>query len=99
LDALVNSGVGLPLLCALLAAALAAPAYKSPYLNGVAIWAPMPAKFPLRSIARAALVVYIVLINAASLTLAHRLPLGSTLVATGFLLLLFLPKEEHGENA
>jgi hypothetical protein len=83
------------LLCALLAAAMVVPAYKSPYLNGVAVWAPMPAKFPLRSIARAALIVYILLINASSLTLAHRMPLGSDLVAAGFLLLLFLPKEEQ----
>jgi hypothetical protein len=98
LDALVNSDVGLPLLCALLAAAMVVPAYKSPYLNGVAVWAPMPAKFPLRSMARAALVAYIVLINAASLILAHRLPLGSTLVAAGFLLLLFLPKEDPADG-
>jgi hypothetical protein len=99
LDLLVDSPLGLVFLCALGAALVVSPGYMSPYMNGLAISAPMPAKFPLRSFARAALIVFVLMINAVGLGLTHRLPIGSTLVALGFLLLLFLPPDEPEDQA
>ena len=99
LDVIIDSPFGLSLICAVGAALVVSPGYMSPYMNGLAIPAPMPAKFPLRSFTRAALVAFILLINAASLGLAHRLPLGSTLIAAGFLMLLFLPPEKEDGSA
>ena len=93
-DSIIESPVVLTLLCGAIAAVLVSPGYMSPYRLGLAIPAPMPAKFPLRSFAKAALIAFIILINAVSLGLAHRLPLGSTLVAVGVLMLLFLPADE-----
>jgi len=93
-DSIIESPVVLTLMCGALAAFVVSPGYMSPYRLGLAIPAPMPGKFPLRSFARAALIAFIILINAASLGLAHRLPLGSTLVAVGVLILLFLPADE-----
>jgi hypothetical protein len=93
-DSIIESPVVLTLMCGALAAVLVSPGYMSPYRLGLAIPAPMPDKFPLRSFARAAVIAFIVLINAASLGLAHRLPLGSTLVAVGVLMLLFMPAED-----
>jgi len=97
-DSIIGSPIVLSLLCGLVAALLVSPAYMSPYGLGLAIPAPMPAKFPLRSFAKAALIAFIVLVNAVSLGLAHRLPLGSTLVAVGLLMLLFLPADESADG-
>jgi hypothetical protein len=99
-DGIVDSSLGLVFLCAIGAAIAVSPGYMSPYMNRLAIPAPMPVRFPLRSFARAALFVFIVMINAAGVFLTHRLPIGSTLVAIGFLMLLFLPadKAQDGPN-
>lgn len=99
LDSIVGSPVLLSLLCAALAALIVSPGYTSLSMNGLAIPAPLAAKFPLKSFARAALIAFIVLINLASLGLAHRLPLGSTLIATGFLMLAFLPADDPRSDA
>lgn len=97
-DGLIDSPLGLVFLCAAGAALVVSPGFMSSYMNGFAVPAPMPAKFPLRSFARAALIVFIVMINAVGLGLTHRLPIGSTLVAIGFLMLLFLPPDKAGEH-
>ena len=93
MDLILESPFVLSLICAALAALVVSPGYMSPYMNGLAMPAPTPAKFPLRSFVRTALVVFVVLLNAASLGLAHRFPLGSDLIAAGFLLLLFAPAD------
>jgi hypothetical protein len=93
-DGIVDSPLGLVFLCALGAAIAVSPGYMSPFMNRLAISAPMPARFPLRSFVRSALIVFIVMINAAGIFLTHRLPIGSTLVAAGFLMLLFLPADQ-----
>jgi hypothetical protein len=93
-DGIVDSSLGLVFLCALGAALAVSPGYMSPYMNRLAIPAPMPARFPVRSFVRATLIVFIVMINAAGIFLTHRLPVGSTLVALGFLMLLFLPSDK-----
>jgi hypothetical protein len=93
-DGILDSSLGLVFLCAVGAALAVSPGYMSPYMNRLAIPAPMPARFPLRSFARAALIVFILMINAAGVFLTHRLPVGSTLVAAGFLMLLFLPPDK-----
>jgi hypothetical protein len=80
--------------CALIAIVAVSPGYMSPYMHGLAIPAPMPVRFPLRSFVRAALVAFVLLINAAGMFLTHRIPIGSTLVAGGFLMLLFLPPDK-----
>ena len=98
LDGLVDSSLGLVFICALLAALAVSPGYMSPYMNRLAIPAPISARFPLRSFARAALIVFILMINAAGIFLTHRLPVGSTLVAVGFLMLLFLPADKAEEH-
>jgi hypothetical protein len=71
----------------------------SPYRQGLAIAAPMPTKFPLRSFARSALVAFVLLINTATLVLAHRVPVGTDLIAAGFLMLLFIPPETPDDSA
>ena len=93
-DGIIDSPLGLVFLCAVGAAMVVSPGYMSPYMNRLAIPAPMPTRFPLRSFARAALIVFILMINAAGLGLTHRLPVGSTLIALGFLMLLFLPPDK-----
>jgi hypothetical protein len=80
--------------CALIAVFAVSPGYMSPYMNRLAIPAPMPVRFPLRSFARAALVAFVLLINAAGLFLTHRIPIGSTLVAAGVFMLLCLPPDK-----
>ena len=97
-DGIVDSSLGLVFLCAFCAALVVSPGYMSPYMNRLAIPASMPARFPLRSFARAALVVFLVMINAVGLGLTHRIPVGSSLVAVGFLMLLFLPPEKADES-
>jgi hypothetical protein len=99
LDGIVDSSLGLVLVCGFIAALVVLPGYMSPYMHGFAIPAPMPAKFPLRSFARAALVTFVLLVNAAGIGLAHRLPVGSDLVAAGFLMLLFLPPDQPEDRA
>ena len=93
-DGIIDSPLGLVFLCAVGAAMVVSPGYMSPYINRLAIPASMPARFPLRSFARAALIVFVLLINAAGLALTHRLPVGSTLIALGFLMLLLLPPDK-----
>lgn len=93
LDSVVDSPFLLSLICAACAALVVSPGYMSPHMNGLAIPGPMPAKFPIRSFARSALIAFVVLINAASLALAHRFPLGTDLIAAGFLMLLFMPAD------
>jgi hypothetical protein len=96
---LVGSPVVMSLVCGLVAALVVSPGYMSPYMNGHAISAPMPARFPLRSFARAALVAFLLLINVATLVLAHRVPVGTDLIAAGFLMLLFIPAEDSSAQA
>ena len=100
-EGIVDSSLGVDFVCALVAALVVSPGFMSPYRHGLAIAAPMPAKFPLRSFARSALVAFVLLINAAGIFVTHRIPIGSTLVAAGFLMLLFLPpdKPEDGPGA
>jgi hypothetical protein len=85
--------------CALIAALAVSPGYMSPYMNRLAIPAPMPVRFPLRSFARAALVAFVLLINAAGMFLTHRIPIGSTLVAAGFFMLLCLPPDKPEDGS
>jgi hypothetical protein len=93
LDSVVDSPFLLSFACGLIAALVVSPGYMSPHMNGLAMPAPMAAKFPIRSFARTALIAFVVLINAASLGLAHRFPLGTDLIAAGFLMLLFMPAD------
>lgn len=97
LDSIAESPIALTLLCGAVAALLVSPGYMAPSRLGLALPAPTP-RFPLRSFARAALIAFIILVNAVSLGLAHRLPLGSTLVAVGVLMLLFLPADEGADG-
>ncbi|MGZ3280054.1 MAG: hypothetical protein ACXU82_17500 [Caulobacteraceae bacterium] len=98
-DGIIDSPLGLVFLCAVGAAMVVSPGYMSPYMNRLAIPASMPARFPMRSFARAALIVFVLLINAVGLGLTHRVPVGSTLIAVGFLMLLFLPPDEpHNDS-
>ena len=99
LDVLVDSSLGLVFICAACAAVVVSLRYMTPYRNGLAISGPTPAKFPLRSFARTALIVFVLLINAVGIFLTHRLPVGSTLVALGFLMLLFLPPDRAEDEA
>ena len=94
-DGIIDSSLGLVFLCALGAALVVSPGYMSPYMDRLAMPAPMPARFPLRSFARAALIVFILMINAVGIGLTHRLPVGSTLIAIGVLMLLFLPPDRQ----
>jgi hypothetical protein len=98
-DSMIESPVVLTLLCGFAAALVVSPGYVSLNRLGHAIPALMPAKFQLRSFAKAVVIAFILLINAISLGAAHRLPLGSTLVAVGVLMLLFLPADESDAGA
>jgi hypothetical protein len=98
-DAIVDSPLGLPLICAAFAALVVSPGYMSPYMNRLAMPAPMTTRFPLRSFARAAVVAFVLLMNAASLFLAHRVPIGTDLVVAGVLMLLFIPPDEVEDGA
>jgi hypothetical protein len=98
-DLVVESPIVLSLICGLAAALVVSPAYMSPYRHGFAMAAPMPARFPLRSFARAALIAFVLLINTATLMLAHRVPIGTDLIAAGFLMLLFIPAEAPDDSA
>src|SRR4051812_19796862 len=97
LDLVVESPIILSLVCAALAVVVVTAGYRSPSMTRFAIATPMHGKFPFRSFSRAAMVVFVVLINAASLFLAHRFPLGTDLIVAGFLLLLFAPNEAELE--
>jgi hypothetical protein len=98
-DGIVDSSLGLVFLCAIGAGIAVSPGYMSPYMNRLSVPATMPERFPLRSFARAALIVFIVMINAAGIFLTHRMPIGSTLVALGFLMLLFLPADKVEDDS
>ena len=98
-EAIVDSPLGLDFVCALCAALAVSPGYMSPYVaHRPAMAAPMPVRFPLRSFAKAALIVFILMINAAGVGITHRAPIGSTLVAIGFLMLLFLPPDKQEDE-
>ena len=90
---------GAPLICAVAAVLIVSPGYRSPYMNGLAIPAPMPDKFPLLSFARAATVVFLVLINLVDIGIFHRFPVAATLIGGGVLVLLFLPGEASKPDA
>lgn len=92
-DSIIDSPIALSLLCGLFAALVVSPGYM-PNRTRMAMAAPMPGKFPIQSFARAAAVAFVVLINLASLFLAHRVPVGTDLIMAGVLMLLFLPAEQ-----
>ena len=95
LDPIIESPILLTAICGLLVILVVALGYMSPYLHRPAV----SAKFPMRSFTRNAVIAFVVLVNAASLGLAHRLPVGSTLIAVGFLMLLFLPAEDSADRS
>src|ERR1700761_3152144 len=97
-DSVIESPVVLTLLCGFAAALVVSPGYVSLYRLRHAIPALMPAKFQLRSFAKATAIAFILLINAISLGMAHRLPVGSTLVAIGILMLLFIPADDMADG-
>jgi hypothetical protein len=80
--------------CGLIAMLAVSPGFMSPYMHRLATPAQMSVRFPIRSFVRAALVAFVLLINAAGMFITHRIPIGSTLVAGGFLMLLFLPADK-----
>jgi len=96
-DAIVDSSLGMDIVCALCAILAVSPGFLSPYvvqrLPGRA-----PPRFPMRAFAKAALIVFIVMINAAGIGITHRIPIGSTLVSVGFLMLLFLPPDAQEDS-
>lgn len=98
-DGIIDSSLGMDFVCALCAILAVSPGFMSPYIvNRLPGPGQSPPKFPLRAFAKAALIVFILMINAAGLGLTHRLPIGSTLVAVGFLMLLFLPSDEQEDS-
>jgi hypothetical protein len=88
-----ESAFGLPFVCAILACLVVTVGYRSPHMSGLAILAPMTGKFPLKSFAKSATVVFLALIIGASLLFAHRFPVGLTLISVGALMLMFLPPD------
>jgi predicted permease len=92
-DEFADSAFGLPFVCAILACLVVSAGYMSPYMNGLAIPALASAKFPLKSFARSATVVFLPLIIGASLLFAHRFPVGLTLISVGALMLMYLPPD------
>jgi hypothetical protein len=98
-DLVVESPIVLALICGLVAALVVSPGYMSSFVHGLAIAAPLPDKFPLRSFARSALIAFVLLINIATLLLAHRIPVGTDLIAAGFLMLLFIPQDDSSAEA
>jgi hypothetical protein len=98
-DAIVDSSLGMDIVCAVCAILAVSPGFMSPYVvHRIAGPAPAPARFPVRAFAKAALIVFILMINAAGLGITHRVPIGSTLVAVGFLMLLFLPPDPQEDT-
>ena len=95
LDPIIESPILLTAICGLLAILVVALGYMSPYPKKPAL----SAKVPVRAFTRNAMVAFVLLVNAASLGLAHRLPVGSTLIAVGFLMLLFLPAEDSADRS
>jgi hypothetical protein len=82
--------LGLPLACLAFAVVFVGSTYMSPYMNGLAIPA-SPNNISLRSAAKAGLVIFMVLLNAASLVAMHRVAIGWTLVALAVFGLLWRP--------
>ena len=93
LDEFSESAFGLPLICAVLACLIVSPGYMSPYMNRLAIPAPVSARFPLKSFLRSAMAVFLPLAIGAELLFAHRFPVGLTLMSVGALMLMFLPPD------
>lgn len=98
-DLLVGSPIVLALVCGLVAALVVSLGFMSPLMHGPALSGPMPAKFPVRAFLRATLVAFVVLINVVTPLLAHRVPVGTDLIAAGFLMLLFMPAEDRDGEA
>ena len=98
-DSIVDSSLGMDVVCALGAILAVSPGFMSPYvIHKFAGPAQLPARFPLRAFVKAALIVFILMINAAGVGITHRIPIGSTLVAIGFLMLLFLPPDKQEDS-
>ena len=97
-ESIFETAFGLPLISFVLAVIVVAPGYQSPYMNGLAIPAPMSPTFPFRSVARSLLLVFLVIVNLIGLGLLHRFPVGSTLIAGGLLILLLLPADGPGSD-
>jgi hypothetical protein len=98
-EGIIDSSLGMDFVCALVAMLAVSPGFMTPYMNRLAMPAPLLVRFPLRSFVRAALVAFVLLINAAGMFLTHRIPIGSTLVAGGFLMLLFLPADKPEDDS
>ena len=95
-DGIIDSSLGMDFVCALCAILAALPGFISPYVvKRLPVTA--PPRFPVKAFAKAVLIIFIVMINAA-VALTHRLPVGSTLVAVGFLMLLFLPADRQEDT-
>jgi hypothetical protein len=84
--------LALPLGCLAFSAVVVGSTYMSPYMNGLAIPA-SPNNISLRSAAKAGLVIFIVLLNAVSLFVTHRIAIEWTLVALAAFGLLWLPAD------
>ena len=80
----------LPLACLIVSVVVVGSTYMSPYMNGIAVPAPAnPIAF--RSAAKAAIVIFIVLLNGLCLFTLHRIAAGWTLIALAAFGLLWLP--------
>jgi hypothetical protein len=98
-DAIVDSSLGMDAVCALCAILAVAPGFMSPYVvQRLPGPGRAPPRFPMRAFAKATLIVFIIMINAAGVGITHRIPIGSTLVSVGFLMLLFLPPDEQEDS-
>ena len=98
-DTIVDSSLGMDFVCALCAILAVSPGFMSPYVvHRLPGPGHVPPRFPLRAFAKAALIVFILMINVAGVGVTHRWPIGSTLVAVGFLMLLFLPPDKHEDS-
>ncbi len=73
LSALFDTPFGLPLACLAFAVVIVAPGYMSPYMNGIAVPAPMPERFPYRSAIQAVLIVFLLVFG---VTVLARYALG-----------------------
>jgi hypothetical protein len=93
-DPIIESPIALALACGLFAVLLVFAGHRASCMTRLSIPAAIPAKLSRRSFGRAAMIVFILLFNAASLGVQHRFPFGIDLMATGFLVLLFMPRDE-----
>ncbi len=85
----------LPLACLIVSVVVVASTYMSPYMNGIAVPAPAnPIAF--RSAAKAALIIFAVLLNGLCLFTLHRIAVCWTLIALAAFGLLWLPTGRSG---